>query len=83
MTQQMMYRRCELTKRVPDGVLIQQSWIPSKFAVVGRIVGLKNGAGEWEEDWRVDWASDVERPENVLVARSRDHFKHQKNDGRF
>jgi hypothetical protein len=82
MSQQVMYRRCELTKRVSDGVLIQQSWIPSKFAMVGRVLELKNGAGEWENGWRVDWTSDVERPENVLVARSRDHVKHQKNDGR-
>jgi hypothetical protein len=50
MSQQVMYRRCEWTKLVSDGVLIQQS--------------------------------DVERPENVLVTRSRDHLKHQKNDGR-
>jgi hypothetical protein len=47
------YCQCRLTKKIPTGQLELVSFIPEKFAVVDRILKLKNEDGQWEDGWRV------------------------------
>lgn len=38
---------------IPTGHLTQVSYIPEKFAVVGKILQLKNDDDTWTDGWRV------------------------------
>ena len=59
------WKQCKMTK----GTLCQTAWIPSKFAVVGKYLRIKDDDG-----WKVEEVSTVEMPEVTIMARSRDHL---------
>jgi len=61
----MNYTQCKLRK----GSLNQVTWIPSKFAKVGKVLRLKNDDG-WvvEEVWKTE-------PEKYVKERCKDHDK--------
>jgi hypothetical protein len=80
---EIMYKKCELTKQLEDGVLHQQAWIPAKFAVPCRYLELKNGAGQWEDQWQVESTTPDEREESHVLGRARAQVKHHENDGRY
>ena len=48
----MTYTQVTLEKRREGSLLVQVSFIPSRFAVIGRYVRLKVGEG-WDDGWRV------------------------------
>jgi hypothetical protein len=44
------YRQCLLKK----GTLVTTSWIPEKFAVLGKVLKLKDDDGSWDNGWVVE-----------------------------
>jgi hypothetical protein len=67
------YRQCQLTKDNKKRV----AWIPSKFALVGKVIKIKDDNGEWNDGWIVERASSNEVCEDYLVEHERD-YKHQR-----
>jgi hypothetical protein len=65
--------QCKL-RRV-NGV-ITTSWLPQKYAVVGKFLKLKNDEGEWENGWEVTATFAIKSTTEVL-ARGQD-YKHQR-----
>ena len=63
MANETMYRQCRLQKKIEGGVRETMSYIPSKFAVVGRVLKLRNPEKEWDDGWRVVSASSTEHSE--------------------
>jgi hypothetical protein len=68
-----MHIQCKLRR----GNTVQTTWIPSKIAVVGNIVNLKEADGSWDDGWEVletytglEWA--------VLNERSQDYKRTRK-----
>lgn len=56
MSKKTFYRQCRLVK---EGRLFQVSWLPEKFAVVGKILKLRNeDNNEWDNGWLVTSAGD-------------------------
>jgi hypothetical protein len=43
------------------------SWLPEKYAKVGKVIGLKGEDGEWEEGWVVDEVWGRRRSTDVLA----------------
>lgn len=46
------YRHCRLVKPVATGEKVVVSWIPEKFAEVGRVLKLRNDK-LWDDGWVV------------------------------
>lgn len=69
------YRQCSLSKPVGTGRKLHMAFLPTEFAKVGRIVGLKFG-DEWVEGWRVDSVGPVRTVLDVDLARG-DHKRFQ------
>ena len=48
------YTQCRLEKHDGNGgTFVLMSFIPSKFAIAGRIVKIKDCNDEWEDGWQV------------------------------
>ena len=45
------YRQCRLVKRLREGQSVQMSYIPDEFAREGRVVKLRDEAGDWDDGW--------------------------------
>lgn len=43
------YAQCELVR----GNEKQTSWIPSRFAVLGKVLRLRDEGGAWEDGWKI------------------------------
>jgi len=71
MSKEVMYRQCRLEKKTQTGVSEQVSWIPSRYAVVGRILELKEGES-WDNGWQVISAG-AEQDGAYLIDRSQDY----------
>lgn len=54
------YRQCHLKRDIETGTVQQTSWIPSKFAKLGKVLDLKGDDDEWTHDWKVMSVSSVE-----------------------
>ena len=52
------YQQCKLVKYLADSEIHTVSYIPEKFAVVGRTVKLRRN-GKWTDGWIVESACDV------------------------
>jgi len=50
MSKKNYYRQCRLRK---ESYLDQVSWIPEQFAVVNKIVKLRNEGEAWDDGWKV------------------------------
>lgn len=63
------HKQCKLRR----GDVITHSWIPSRYAVVGKTIGLQDEDGKWSEGWVVEevWGS---RPSVDVLAQA-DFFK--------
>lgn len=59
MARVVFYRHCRLVKPVGTCEKVVVSWIPEKFAEVGRVVKLKDDDKTWEDGWvvREVWSS--------------------------
>jgi len=65
------YRQCILHKELSSGGRrVQTSWIPEKYATVGKYLKLKD-----EDGWQVKSVGDEKRTQKEVLARSRDHLK--------
>jgi hypothetical protein len=70
------YRQCKLQK----GNSYQMSWIPEKFANIGKTVKLRDADGSWDDGWLVKEAFSV-RTDSEIVD-SHDAIKrHRKATG--
>ncbi len=70
-----MHVQCRLVK----GNAHRVSWIPSGFAVKGKVVKLKEGDGTWNDGWVVARAARASaKPSDFILARSQDHKKMRK-----
>jgi len=66
------YVQCKL-KRGNQGTY---SWLPKSFAIVGKVLKLKEGE-EWEDGWVVEEAWQ-EKPAAQVIAASQLYKKHRK-----
>jgi len=66
------HKQCRLKR----GSSFTNSWLPAKFAKVGKVLGLKDEQGNWEEGWVVDsvWGS---RPSKDVLEDSQLWSKHR------
>ena len=56
-----LYTQCGMRRKN----VIRTSWIPQKFAKVGRVVKLKD-SDEWSDGWVVEWTGSTgELPEHT------------------
>jgi hypothetical protein len=53
MARDVFFRQCRLVKRTATGELRLVSWIPEPFASAGRVVKLRDDAGDWDDGWVV------------------------------
>jgi hypothetical protein len=66
------HTQCQLQK----GTANQVSWIPTKFAVPGQVVKLKNEDGSWDDGWVVESiAMQQSMPSKWVQERSMDFKK--------
>jgi hypothetical protein len=70
------YNQCVLVRAGVSERSVQVSWIPTKYAAVGRTISLKDSRGEWN-DWVVESASQPKDAESVEENsdRWRDYIK--------
>jgi hypothetical protein len=54
----MKYRQCKLCKVEEHGISIRVSYIPEKYAVIGKTIRLKEDDDTWTDGWRVDSAGE-------------------------
>jgi len=53
------------------------SWIPKRYAVVGRYIKLKSEDGTWDDGWKVHQAH-TELPTKVVLEREQDYRQARK-----
>ncbi len=51
----------------------QVCWIPECFAVPGKIIGIREAGGEWDEGWTV-WLTGTRLEKSVVEQRQRDYL---------
>ena len=56
MARDVFYRQCRLVKQTQTGELQQVSWIPDRFAVVGKVLKLRADDKTWDNGWVVQSA---------------------------
>ena len=47
------YRQCSLCRRDGERSIYQTAYIPTKFAVTGNILKIKDDDNEWVDGWEV------------------------------
>ena len=65
MSQQQLYRQCLLIRKTMTGDVKTTSYIPEKFAVVGRVIELKNKQGDFVGGWEVICAGSLTAKEDL------------------
>ncbi len=48
----MFSRQCQLVRNLPDGEVRLTTWLPAEYAILGKILMLKE-LGKWENGWLV------------------------------
>jgi hypothetical protein len=76
MAKDVVYRQCRLRR----GNCHQTSWLPEKFAAVGKVLRLRNAA-HWEEGWLVEEVGSHRLPESQLPDWHREIKGHRKATG--
>jgi hypothetical protein len=71
------YRQCSLSKPTVRGQKTQVSWLPERFAVIGKVLKLKDGEN-WDNGWEVTGVGDTRQEESVLIDRSQDYKRTRK-----
>lgn len=73
-----MYNQCSLKKTIDDKSFRQYvAWIPSKFAVEGMILKIKDDNGVWVDGWEVVGVG-ASCEDSELVDHHRLHRDHRK-----
>lgn len=67
------HRQCLLVKDRKD---FKTTWIPEKFAEVGKVLKLKDDAGNWEDGWLVIKVYS-RKPSKEVDAKSQEYKKHR------
>jgi len=71
-------RQCVLINaNANGGKKIKTSWIPEKFAIVGKVLKLKEN-GEWEDGWEV-FKVGTRLDSKTVNENSQLHKKHRKD----
>lgn len=77
-----MHTQCRLVRELGHNErMITVSWIPTKYAVVGRRVELAQGDRRSDQTWSPEWVVDSvgnTYPSKIMLARERDYLKHRK-----
>jgi hypothetical protein len=68
----MNYKQCSLKRRTSKGYAYTTSWLPIKFAILGKILKLKDIDG-----WKVISVNDEERTQEQVNMLSREYLKHR------
>jgi hypothetical protein len=76
MSKQVNYRQCRLRR----GNQFTTSWLPERFAVVGKVLQWK-GLGDWEDGWVVLEAGAALVEEADLPDFHRDRKRYRRNTG--
>jgi hypothetical protein len=71
------YRQCSLVKVGGTSTLNQVSYIPSRFAIVGKVLKLEDDCGKWTDGWKVVGAGPEMSAEDIEKW-SRDYLKNRK-----
>lgn len=74
------YRQCQLVKKEGVSTLNQVSWIPEKFAIMGKVLKLKEGE-TWDDHWIVSSVGGTRRLEEHLPDSHKAIKGHRKNTG--
>ena len=59
MARNMKYAQCAMRRVVAGACVVTTSYIPAKFAKVGRVLKLKNSDDHWVDGWIVETVGDV------------------------
>lgn len=71
------HRQCKLRA----GSTITYSWIPSKYAVKGEYLALKNDEGTWENGWLVEEVWGERKSIDVLAHEEAYKKQRERTDG--
>ena len=48
-----MYTQCVLKRPSDGGFLVDNAWIPSEFAKLGKVLKIKQDDNIWQDGWKV------------------------------
>ena len=55
------FRQCKVKRKVPNGIVQMVSFLPENFAVIGKVLKLKDeNTGKWTDGWVVEFVGDLE-----------------------
>lgn len=74
------YKHCGIVKKVESGILKQMVWIPSKYAVLGEVIKIREN-DEWIDGWVVKQVSIQELMESELPDFRKSVRVHRNNTG--
>ena len=57
MTKHVKYVQCEMKRMAVDGLVRTISFIPQRFAKLGRVLKLRNEHDQWIDGWTVEFLS--------------------------
>lgn len=75
------YKQCKLEKKVENGTKHIVSYIPEQFAVVGKVLKLRDSDKVWENGWVVKSAGNNAIPEKEIVDAHQTIKGHRKMTG--
>jgi hypothetical protein len=79
------YHQCILHKDIPKGTKTTTTFLPEKFAVLEKVIKLKDNNGDWEDGWVVKFARyDADGVNGSDIAQDvhfRIPIRHQYTDG--
>jgi len=65
-------KQCTLVKKTDFGIKNTMSWIPEKFAELGRLVDIKDD-GKWSKGWKVGRINHRKQSNTTMLERSQDY----------
>lgn len=81
MSKVIYYRQCHMAKKHEQGEWRQTSWIPEKFAAVGKVLKLKDSDGQWDDGWIVQTVSQTRLADDMLPDYHSEIKGHRKTTG--
>ena len=76
----MKFRQCIMERTINGQNQITTSWLPEKYAILNKIVKLKNRATEeWSDGWIVKNVSSMFQEKEEVIERSRDYDRQRKH----
>jgi hypothetical protein len=80
MSRTVYYRQCQLVRPHGRGEMRQTSWIPEAFAVVGKVLRLRE-ADDWQDGWVVSAVGPFRRAFEELPDPHGDIKRHRRATG--